>query len=177
MADRIAVIDDFRRHEGFLSQGLARMVLTCQSAFEDVEGALAAGWMEAAAFQARTLILNCLAVLGMREGAGLNQWIDDVGYDRVGFAPPDMRDRARDLLEEGWTLAANPERASAWLADLRSFFEDTESAFDLGERLPVLRSPEGMFAAIRVLQAEQPVIEQLGLPQVIPRDWTEELTK
>jgi hypothetical protein len=50
-----------------------------------------------------------------------------------------------------------------------------EATVQLPDRLPELRSPAGMFSGVRLIRQWLPLVDELGLPPILPGDWTKPL--
>ena len=163
---------DPRRYVAFRAFGASRLLLETQSCVEDAEGSVAAGQYEAAAIQGRLTVHLCLSIRGLAREGELEFSIDDTAFDPFHGADPDEVIEGLVLASEGADLDATT--AASWLVRLRRFFDETERRLGYDGRLPVLRSPEGMFAGLRVARDWTPLVEALGLPPLLPDDWIQE---
>ena len=161
-----------RRYVAFRAFGAARLLLDVQSCLEDTEGAVAAGQYEVAAIQGRFAALGCLSIRGLASEGELDSPVDDTAFDPFRGADPAEVVEGLSLISEGADLDATT--APDWLERLRRFFDETERRLGYDERLPVLRSPGGMFAGLRLARNWTPLVEALGMPPLLPDDWIQE---
>ena len=165
----MTAIPDARRWVALRAHGAMRLLGWVQAALEDVEGALADGQDGVAAVQARSVVLQCLAIRSLGRGGEVDFDLDSPSFDPFeALAPQEV--------VEGLALAAravDPDEleAGAWLGDLRAYVAETERLLGYDEPLPVLRSPEGTFALLSLTRRWAPVLSELGLPPLLPGEW------
>lgn len=157
---------DFRRAAAHLSQGMGRLLIFVQACLEDVVGAMEAGQQELAAHQTRAILTECLAIRGLRRGGDATWAADELAFDAFGFPCETAVAQATSIAEDGLHL-----RDDAWLGRLREFIAETEAELGLGEPLPVLRSPEGMYSALRMARPVFELVDRLNLPPILPAGW------
>ncbi|GAA1644779.1 hypothetical protein [Nocardia ninae] len=154
------------------------LVVGAQSALQDVAGGVDCGqWMLVLA-QTRYLVLICCQARGLEFGAEPYVAEDGGALDPYTHVPPDVWQGGQHLLhqaEEFSRTAPEPAEAQAWLEQVRTWVSGVESSFGLPDFLPELRSPEGMFGAIRLVRAWDELINPLQLPALLPSDWTRPL--
>lgn len=172
---RVIVSADLHRREALVSQAASRLLLWVQAAVEDVQGALEAGWPHYALHQARFVLMECLGIRGILRGGDIDWADDDVAAAPDATSTEGERRLVSALLDAGATDWRDAAATGAWFGQIQDFVRDTEVLIGLDEPLPVLRSPEGMFRAIRLVREESALIEQLGLPRVIPAEWADDL--
>jgi hypothetical protein len=167
-----AVYPDVRRHVAFVTQGLTRILVSLQALLQDVNGAVADGQYRVAAHAGRSFVVECLAVRGIARGGELLWAPEVVTYDPFAGATPQERRAAVDLLDRGGRLAT-PEEAERWRDELAAMLLDLQESLGLGRDLPELRSPEGMFAALRLARGAFELVDRFQLAPILPTSWTE----
>ena len=161
---------DARRWVAFRSVGGARYLLQVQSALEDLDGAVAAEQHEVAVLAARSAILDCLSIRSLACGGELQQSDGAVSFDWLQDIPADEVTKGLGLIQEG--LAATNRRAALrWATRVQAFATETERLMGYDEPLPVLRSPEGMYPAIRLARLWGGLAEEMRLPPLVPASW------
>lgn len=166
-------VGDLRRHVAHVSNAAVTCLVVAQEVMDDVVGGVGAGQWDLVAAQTRHLVLACLHVRGLAHGAEPYFWEDGASGDPLAGVPEDEVAAGLGLIAAALELpAADP---AAWLADLREFVAATERSVGLGDRLPELRSPEGMFGGLRLVRGWQPLVAELGLPPLLPGEWTKPL--
>lgn len=163
--------DDIRRRTAFVTQATARIMVTVQALLQDVEGAVAAGQFEVAAIAGRSLVLECIAIRGIGKGGELVWPAGGAAFDPFTALDEEERMRAISLMDRGAQLN-DSESASVWTADLASLVQELQREAGLADPLPVLRSPEGMFAAMRMARGAFEVVSAMDLAPVFPESWT-----
>jgi hypothetical protein len=163
---------DARRWVAFHGKGAARLMLTIQAEIDDIEGAVSAGQYEVAAFQARAAVVGCLSVRSLAVAGEI-----DSPPDQLSFSP--FAGLSEAEVGRGLSLAAagleieDGLGANAWLTRLRTYAAATEALLGFDEPLPVLRSPEGLYPALRLARQWLGLVEELGLPPLLPAQWTQ----
>ncbi|MCU1496886.1 MAG: hypothetical protein JWM47_839 [Acidimicrobiales bacterium] len=164
------VVTDVRRRVAALTQGLTRMLIFVQSAAQDVGGALHAGQLETFRVQVRSVVIDCLAIRSaLRSGEVL--WTNDgvTGNPFAGCSSEEVESGLRLL--RAAAEVEGPEEATAFLAAFDAFIAATELALGFDGPLPALRSPDGMFGAIRLARGAFEAVEHLHLPPLLPPEW------
>lgn len=165
---------DIRRWVAFRAFGAKRLLLVAQSALDDVEGAVSAGQREVAVLRARVLVLECLSVRSLARTGELD------ASSSVSFDP--FAGLTGDEVAEGLALVgldtehAAPDQVAAWRDALAGYLDQTEALLGYDPPLPVLRSPEGSFGALRLARQWSPALAELGLPDLLPDVWTQPQT-
>jgi hypothetical protein len=166
-------VGDLRRHVAHVSNGAVALLIVAQEALEDVEGGIKSEQWEMVAAQTRHLVLSCLHARGLAGGAEPHIWDDTAAGDPYVGLPDEEVEAALRLIDDVRRLpGTDPE---PWLARVRGLMAGVEDSIQLSERLPELRSPTGMFSAVRLVRGWQPVVAELGLPSILPGEWTKPL--
>lgn len=159
-------LPDFRRAAAHIAQGMGRLMIFVQACLEDVQGGMGAGQAELTVHQARTILLECLAIRGLARGGETTWAADELGFDHFSCVPTDVLAEARAIAKDGLI-----SRDATWFARLGAFIGATEAELSLVEPLPVLRSPEGMYAALRMARPIFELVDELELPPILPAGW------
>jgi hypothetical protein len=163
--------EDIRRRTAFVTQAAARIIVTVQAFLQDAEGAAQEGQFEVAAIAGRSVVLECVAIQGIARGGELTWPSGSVSFDAFAALDEHERERATSLMDRGARLT-DKESARAWTAELAQFIRDVEIEAGFTEPLPVLRSPEGMFAAMRMARGAFEIVSAMDLAPVFPESWT-----
>lgn len=172
----VARFGDLRRHVAVRAFGGYRVLYALQALVEDVVGAVEAGQLDTAAYVGRGVVLEGLSIRSLAAGGGLASRFFDVTFDPFSGVDEDTVADAMALASDGFELAAAggpAEEAGAWAARIVEFARGCESVIGYREPLPVLRSPGGLFPALRLARDWPDVLDDLRLPPVLPREWTE----
>lgn len=166
-------VGDLRRHVAHVSNGAVSLLIVAQEAYEDIEGGIKSGQWELVAAQTRHLVLACLHARGLADGAEPHFWDDTAAGDPYAGVPDSEIEAALRLVDDVRRLpGADP---GPWLDRVRALLASVEEHMQLSERLPELRSPTGMFSAVRLVRGWQSVVAELGLPPILPGEWTKPL--
>ena len=158
---------DLRRHVAYRAYGALRLLDWVQATLEDVEGAVAGGQYGVAAFQARTVILQCLSIRSLaREGE--IDW-DGAAFDHFAGLDEEDVETALSLAREAVDL--DERGADDWLERLRAYVVATEAGLGYEAPLPILRSPQGPFAILGLARRWSDALDELGLPPLLPPKW------
>ncbi|MET2715297.1 hypothetical protein N0X72_22070 [Streptomyces carpaticus] len=156
-----------------VGHGSVITLLVIQGALEDIGGGVRAGQWRMVAAQTRQLVLAGLQVSGLERG-GEPYWLENGGaFDPVTCAPEQLRTEGYELLREANGLAADPSAAGPWLTRLETWTRAVQDGHGPGERLPELRSPQGMFGGLRLVRGWTDTVDRLGLPPLLPGEWTQ----
>ncbi|WP_253195023.1 hypothetical protein [Streptomyces sp. MP131-18] len=148
-------------------------LLVVQGALEDIGGGVRAGQWRMVAAQTRNLVFASLQVSGLEYG-GEPYWQENGGaLDQITYAPEPLRTQGLKLIHEANELASNPSEAEPWLTRLEEWVTAVQEGLGLGEHLPELRSPQGMFGGLRLVRGWTETVDRLGLPALIPSEWTQ----
>lgn len=175
--DAVLTWPDARRRVAHVSRGVMVILVRVQAFLEDVDGMWADGQYASGAVVARDAVLDALAVRGIATG-GEPSWSPlSAAFDPFAAATPADAEEATTLVRTGARLAAerrpvDDAEVVAWRAALHDFVAGTEAGLGLSEPLPVLRSPDGMFSVFRLARGTFELIDEMGLPQVLPNDWS-----
>lgn len=169
---QLSAVADVRRQVAFRALGAKRVLLHAQAALEDVEGALAAGQYETALIQARTLVMQCLAIRSLARAGELDGFGYAVSFDPfAGLTEPEIAEGLGLLQGEPDAAWAEPD--AGWAEALAGYLRETEALLGYDAPLPVLRSPEGTFAALRLARQWAGPMAELNLPNLLPANWTQ----
>lgn len=160
---------DTMRAAALGAYGTLRFLRRVQGGLEDVEGAIGHGQYGAAAYMARSVALLCLSIRSLAHGGDIDLDEESVAFDCFARVPPEEVAAALTLANEA--LDISPANASAWLDRFRAYVDDTERVLGHDRPLPILRSPEGAFGLIGIARRWTPILDQLGLPSVLPSRW------
>lgn len=163
-------IPDFRRHVAFKAYGLARITVGVQAAIDDAEGFVETGEYLSAVISVRRAILQCLSIMSLEVAGELMAGSGDVTFNPFEGLSPKLVQEALGLIYEGIRVS-NSQEANAWLDKAKGFVAETENRLGFAEGIPIIRSPSGMFPALRLARELIPVVDDLGLPPFIPESW------
>ncbi len=158
---------DLRRHLAFRAHGAARLLLGCQAALEDIEGAVAAGQQEVAVLMAYEALQLSLSVRGLRVDGELVYGHDEAAFDPFSGVSPDEVKAGLALAAEG-LVAADED----WLERIRGHLRETESRLGYTAPLPNVRSGAGQMKGFKLARTWQPLLDRAGLPSMLPDAWT-----
>lgn len=164
-----------REHVTQVSHGAVIMMIGVQEALDDLVGGVQAQQWGMVLAQTRYTVMACLHVRGLAHGAEPYVYEDGGAFDPCSHVPAAELETGWRLIHEARTLASDPSGAPAWLDRVRGWVEVSEATLGLGERLPELRSPEGMFGALRLARGWHDLVAELGLPPLLPSEWTNPL--
>jgi hypothetical protein len=166
-------VGDLRRHVAHVSNAAAALLIAAQEAYEDIEGGILSEQWELVAAQTRHLVLVCLHARGLAKDGEPHFW-DETGSGDLFIGVPDADvEAALQLITDVRALpGTDPE---PFLARVRAVHAAAEASFQLVEPLPELRSPTGLYSAVRLVRGWTPLVEELGLPSILPSDWTKPL--
>jgi hypothetical protein len=158
------------RHAATLgAYGTMRFLRRVQGGVEDVEGAIGASQFAAVANMGRSVLLLCLSIRSLAYEAPADLDEESLGFDPFAAVPEQDIVDALDIAAAALELPALDP--AAWLQRFQAYVDATESVLG-DDKLPLLRSPAGAFALIRVLRRWSPKLEQLGLPPAAPGRWS-----
>jgi hypothetical protein len=170
-----AVVPDIRRRIAFVTQGVTRILVSLQALAQDIDGALADGQYLVAAVAGRAFFLEVLAIRSAAT-VGELQWAPEaVSFTPFAGATPHERQQVLDAMDEGLRVC-DEESARRWRATVSDHLDLLIADLGLGEHLPILRSPEGMFQAIRLARGAFELVDRMALAPVLPASWSEVVT-
>jgi hypothetical protein len=169
----VRAVGDLRRHVAHVSHAAVSLLIVAQEAYEDVEGGVESGQWELVAAQTRHLVLACLHARGIGVSGEPHFWDDTAAGDPYLGVPDEEVEAALQLVADVRGLPGTDP--APWLARVRAFLAGSEESVQLSERLPELRSPTGLFSGVRLVRGWTPLIEELGLPPILPGEWTKPL--
>lgn len=162
-------IADTRRRVAAVTQGLTRMLIFVQAAYQDVRGALHAGQRETFQLQVRSVIIDCLSSRNAARSGEVSWTNDSVTSDPFAGDPEELGE-ALSLLRDA-ALVTTEAEGLVVVERLGRFVADTEAQLGFSEPLPELRSPNGMFGAIKLARGAFEAVDVLGLPSLLPAEW------
>jgi hypothetical protein len=166
-------IGDLRRHVAHVSNAAAALLIVAQEAYEDIEGGIRSGQWELVAAQTRHFVLVCLHARGLAVDGEPHFWDDTTAGDLfVGVPDADVEAALQLITDVRGLPGTDPE---PFLARVRAVQAAAEDSVQLAERLPELRSPTGMYSAVRLVRGWTPLVDELGLPSILPGEWTRPL--
>lgn len=161
---------DLRRFVAFKALGAYRLLLDVHSSLEDLEGCVESGQFLTAALQARVTLMRSLSVRSLAVGGEFSAPYDGLAYDPfLGLDSAEVND-ALVLAERGVSIAA--EEAAEWAVEVRAHVDETERHLGFDEPLRSIRTPNGLYPALRIARNWLPAADALGLPPVLPAAWT-----
>lgn len=158
-----------QRRVAFRAYGAMRFLDRVQGGFEDIEGAIGAGQYEVAAYQAKVVALACLSIRSLAQDGDAYLDTDSTSFDFFSGVSDEAIDEALTLANEAFGLAE--ATAADWFQRFRAYVDRTERLLDYDRPLPVLRSPEGAFGLVGLTRRWTPLLDQLGLPPLLPDVW------
>jgi hypothetical protein len=161
---------DLRRRVAFRALGAARLLLDAHADLEDVEGALAADQLEVAAYAARQAIIRSLTIRGLETCGELDPASDQLGFDYFAGVPDGELTESLELAGRALDLDGEDD-AARWLEAVRAHLRETERRLDYPEPLLSVRTPNGLFPALRLARGWVPILDELDLPQLLPKEW------
>lgn len=164
-------LPDLRRLTVFRAHGAVRLLLKCRAALEDVEGAVSAPQPEVAVLMAYDLVQLSLSVRGLRTHGELSFTGEQASFDPFAGVPAQDVQNGLRLAAEGMEAIAE-ERGEDWLDRLRAHLDTTERQLGYGQRLPNVRDGSGLMKGFKLARTWTPQLQRLGLPDVMPENWT-----
>jgi hypothetical protein len=162
-------VPDLLRWVALQAYGALRFMTSVQGSLEDIEGAIDGGQYGMLAFQARHVVLVCLSIRSLAREGEIDFDEMSVAFDYFAGLPGEEIAAALELSNEA--VGLDERKARDWLTRVRSYVAETERLLGHGSPLPILRSPEGAFAVIGLARKWTPLLDELGLPPLLPSDW------
>lgn len=162
-------VPSVHRRVAFRAYGALRFLDRVQGGFEDIEGAIGAGQYGVAAYQARFVALACLSIRSLACRGDIYFDSDSPSFDF--FDGVGSGDVAEAFALADAALDLDERTATGWLDRCRAYVAETERLLEYDRPLPVLRSPDGAFGLVGLTRRWTPVLEQLGLPPLLPDVW------
>jgi hypothetical protein len=162
-------VPDVRRRVALRAYSIYRFLEGVQGGLEDIEGAIGEGQYGVVATQARHVVLTCLSIRSLASGGEIELGVGSVSFDYFAGLTADEVAAALALVNEA--LDIEERTASEWLDCLRAYAAATERLLDYDRPLPLLRSPAGAFGLIRLVRPWLPLLDELGLPPLLPSVW------
>jgi hypothetical protein len=163
------VVADPRRWAAFECFGVHTLLMHIQGYHEDLTGALEADQLALAKYVARLTALLCLrtrALLadGMPEDSG------DVFANLYAGVDPETVDRTLEAAGAVIRARTVAEAARAE-APLHRCIEDLVRDLGFQQTPPSIRTPAGLFPALKTTRQLLPVNKEANLPLVFPQSW------
>jgi hypothetical protein len=158
-------IDDVRRWATERTSGIMRLIVVGEALREDVEGAVADGDVDYAAYLARQLVLRALCVAGLTAGGDVDLDLSQTTFDWFDAVDAGLVARARDLALA--VAGQRPADLAAWQAGVSDLLADAEARLDLGRPIPRLRSQDGMFGSLALTRDWLDLCAELGGPVAV----------
>ena len=162
---------DLARLVAFRAHGAWRFMDRIDAAMQDIEGAIGQAQYGAAALQARRVALLSLSIRSLAVAGESDLDDDSASFDFFAGVPAGEVAEALALANEAADLEAST--ADAWLARLKAHLQETERQLGYDAPLPPLRSPSGAFGMIGLLRRWGPLLDELGLPPLLPAEWSQ----
>ena len=163
-------VPDVHRRVAFRAYGAMRFLDRIQGGLDDIEGAIGAGQYGVAAYQARFVALACLSIRSLACEGDVHLDTDSPSFDFFAGVPEEAIVEAFALADAA--LELDDGNAAGWLDRFRTYVSGTERLLGYDRPLPVLRSPEGGFGLVGLARRWTPLLDQLGLPPLLPDVWT-----
>lgn len=165
----VRFVPDARRRVVVLTHGALRFLDCVHDGLQDIAGALDGQQYLVAAAQGRYVVLTCLSIRGLaREGeVDMDGW--SASFDFFSGVTPEEVASALALANDALDL--DEATAPGWLDRVRRYAAETERVLGLEAPLPALRSPAGALTFIGMVRRWTPLLEELGLPALLPRQW------
>jgi hypothetical protein len=165
------LVDDARRWAAFHTAGTFKVLMDVHATLEDARGALARGQLLVAAYNARETILACLSVRAIAAGGEL--WADRLDPFHDPFAGVAVEEYAPALdIVRRFATAESAEDGRAAYDELAEYVRQTERLLGFASSPASIRTPYGLFPALRTARQLQQIIEAAHLPQILPTSWT-----
>jgi hypothetical protein len=156
---------DTRRLMAFHSYGTYELLMDIHASLEDCIGATRDGRVDVAAVAARSLVLKCLSVRALLAEGDIPDGRNPL-HDQFAGLP-------EAVVSEGLALAASVLPAGdGWQpAPLIAYVRRFEQELGFAEPPPSVRTPDGLFPALRLTRELLPLNEVAGLPAALPESW------
>lgn len=162
---------DVRRWAALRTIGASRLILKARGAINGAQGALEARQNYAAVMEARSAILTCLSIRSLAVGGSFDDSKDQLTFDPFyGLSEAEVQ-YALSLVGSGIASVDDSDHASTWMETVVQYVDDTEQLLGFEDPLPVIRSPNGMFASLRLAREWMAILDELNLPNPIPAEW------
>jgi hypothetical protein len=161
---------DLRRFVAFKAFGAYRLLVDVHSTLEDVEGAVDAGQYLTAVMQARTTLVRSLSIRSLAVGGEFLAPYDGVAFDPFAGLDPSEVEEAFRLCAAGLDLTGAD--AQEWVGRVRAHVAETERRLGYDTELRSIRTPDGLYPALRFAREWLPAVERLALPPLLPAAWT-----
>ncbi len=177
MSITVETTDDARRLLAYRAHGCSRVMLLVHALVDDLLGALDAGQTRVAIGVAQDLVVQCALIRSSRVSGQIlsSESLWDVGLDPFeGLSDAEAKECATLMERIG---AASEDAVPEAAKEILDYAADTEGRLGWSFPLPVIRSPEGIFPALKLARLWAKPLSALALPGVIPKNWLEPETK
>ncbi|MDJ0642620.1 MAG: hypothetical protein QNJ15_07370 [Erythrobacter sp.] len=174
MAHRVEPFSDVATYVASRTHGTSRMIILSHGSLEDLEGAVDAkdplllrtiGW---------DLALQCAAI---RSSLRSGKLFTTTSPFEVGFDPFEGLDKEEiaelQSIMDGLGELEDAEGIPGIAARVTAFAQGTEDLLGWDEPLPVVRNPDGMFPALKMMREFEQIVSRYDLPQLLPESWTQ----
>jgi hypothetical protein len=166
----VTLVPDVRRRIVFLTHGAIRFLDRVHDGLQDIAGAIDRQQYLVAAAQARYVALLCLSIRGLASEGEVDMDGWSASFDFFAGVPQDEVAAALTLANDA--LHLDERTAPEWLERLQRYAAETEGLLGFDAPLPGLRSPAGVLAFIGIVRRWTPLLDELGLPAVLPPQWS-----
>jgi hypothetical protein len=165
----IEVVADPRRWAAFHCYGGYSLLIDVHGSAEDMQGALAGGQLEVAAFAGREVVLACCRIEALL-GTGLPPDRGNVFGDPFAGLAPDRVERACSLIN-AIAAAIDADEAAQAAAPIVAMVDEVTRALGFAEPPPPVRHPSGLMPALRMARELLPINKDAHLPLALPKEW------
>jgi len=157
------------RHVALRSYGALRFINAIQGSMEDIEGAISHEQFGTVVLHARSVVLSCLWVRSLTLEGEIEFDADSVSFDFFAGLSPDAIAQGLSIVND--SIQIQTGTAAAWFDGLREYVNETEGLLGYKAPLPLLRSPGGPLGFLGIARQWSPVLDELGLPLLLPPEW------
>jgi hypothetical protein len=151
--------------------GAYEMLMDIHAALEDVEGSLRSGQLQVTLYSARETLLRTTAIRALGRDGELGGGDDDHLYDPFAGLSEDQVTQSL-LILRAFHRAGTVEEMQEAYERLRAYVRETEVLLGFTAPLASIRTPQGLFPALRVAREVVRLADQADLPSVFPANWT-----
>jgi hypothetical protein len=168
-------VEDARRWAAFHCVGTYQLLMEIQACLEDVAGMLARGQPRVAAYSAREVLLLCMSVRAIAAGGEI--WIDPHDpyhdpFDGLDDAECAVMPRILGEFCRADTEADPQAAARKAYERLAEYVAGTERLLGFASSPASVRTPKGLFPALRAARELLGLADAAQLPPVLPKSWT-----
>ena len=163
------IVADPRRWAAFQCSGVYTLLMNIHSWQEDLMGALDADQLELAKFSARAAVLDCLQVHALSADGLMEDEGDSLANPFAGI-PPERIASAMAAVH-GVVAAETVTDARLGVPHIEEQIADVVSMLGFTQAPPSIRTPAGLFPALRITRELLPVNKAAHLPMIFPESW------